>query len=252
MSRILKITPLLAAMLILSPTFAQYRMNMPLENTQGGNLPNGSISFGDKNNSGNEGETPSTNCSYSQESGSLVTFFKQDLGPFKAGDRGYIYQGNIIGYYSPSNGYPSVPTGISVGDLKFGDTMTDNYEICVDNANNYPVLPNIAGGPPPIDPENPDTGTSGPDWTPECILNTSSDYAAIETSTGKYFFNSTSFGLNNYNSPRWYYVPANYDPNNPSSYIYFDKSEQTGEPRVSGPNPNYTYAQICRVRKMDL
>lgn len=151
MFKILKITPLLAAMLILTPTFGEYRVNIPLENTQGGLLPNGSISFGDKDSTGNEGETPSSNCSYSDE-GTMVTFFKQDTGPFKAGDKGFVYQGNIIGYYSPSNGYPSVPAGLSAGKLQDRDSTVDNYEICVDDPNSYPSLPNIGGGPPPNDP----------------------------------------------------------------------------------------------------
>lgn len=249
MNRILKLIPLLATMLMLSSSFAEYRVNLPLETTQGGNLPNGSISFG---NTGNEGEPPSTNCIYSQENGSMATFFKQDVGSFKAGDKGYIYQGKIIGYYSPSNGYPSVPAGISAGVFKIGNPISDNYEICVTNPNSYPALPNIGDAPPPIDPENPDNNQSGPDWTPECILNTSTDYAAISNTTGKREFHSIQFGLNHLVPSSWNYVPPDYDRNNPTSYVYFDQSEQTGDSRVSGPNPDFSYSQICRVRKRDL
>lgn len=154
----LKLTTLLIAMIGILPTFAAYRIAIPLETTQGGSLPNGSIIIGD--------------------------------GP------------------------PPGPTN------------------------------------PPVDDH------TGPDWTPECILNTSSDYAAINTSNGTREFHSTTFGLINFSSPRWYYVPDNYEPDaspvSTSSYIYFDNSEQTGDPRVSGPNPNYTYSKICRVKKMEL
>lgn len=175
---------------------------------------------------------------------------------FQSGDKVFVYNGKLIGFYSPSNGR-NTPNGLSAGKQQSVEEVTTNFELCGDNLENYPVVPPVVTGPPIENPElpteDPELPTEDPsDRTPECILNTSSDYAAIETSTGKYFFNSTSFGLNNYNSLRWYYVPEDYDPNNPSSYIYFDKSEQTGEPRVSGPNPNYSYSQICRVRKMEL
>jgi hypothetical protein len=247
MYKILKITPLLATMLILTPTFAEYQVNMPLETNQGGRLPNGSISFGDKNNSENEQTPPSTNCIYN--SGTFVQMLNSANETFQAGDKVFIYNNILIGFYSPSNGR-NTPNGLSSGKQQSTEGDTTNFELCGDNLENYPAVPPVVTGPPN---ENPEFPTEDPsDRIPECILNTSSDYAAIETSTGKYFFNSTSFGLNNYNSPRWYYVPENYDPNNPSSYIYFDKSVQTGEPRVSGPNPNYSYAQICRVRKMEL
>lgn len=246
MSKILKITPLLAAMLILTPTFAEYRVNVPLETTQGGRLPDGSISFGDTDNSGNNGETPSANCMYDNNNFIILMTQAQPDRSYQAGDMMFVADSTVISYFSPSNNKFPKP-GLSVG--KEMETYEDEkyFEICGDNLSNYPPMGGVdQEEEPPVDDH------TGPDWTPECILNTSSDYSAIETSTDKYFFNSTSFGLNNYNSPHWYYVPENYDPNNPSSYIYFDKSVQTGEPRVSGPNPNYSYAQICRVRKMEL
>lgn len=248
----LKLTTLLIAMVGILPTLAAYRIAIPLETTQGGALPNGSIIIGDGTNTGNQPTPPSTNCLY--DSGTFVQMLKASNGTFESGDRVYIYNNNLIGYYSPSNGL-TPPNGLSAGEQKSNDTVTVDFELCGDNLSNYPALPPVGGPPPgPIDP--PVDDHTGPDWTPECILNTTTDYAAINTSNGTREFHSTTFGLTNFASPRWYYVPDNYDPDaspvSTSSYIYFDNSEQTGDSRVSGPNPNYTYSKICRVKKMEL
>lgn len=247
-SKKLKLTTLLIAMACVLPSLASYKMTIPLERTQGGALPDGSINMGNSNGSGNQPTPPSTNCLY--DSGTFVKMLKVSNGTFGSGDRIYIYNNNLIGYYSPSNGL-TPPNGLSAGEQKSNDMDTVDFELCGDNLSNYPALPPV-GGPPtgPIDP--PDDGHSGPDWTPECILNTSTDYAAISSTTGQREFHSVQFGLNHLVPSSWNYVPPDYNPNNPTSYVYFDQSEQTGDPRVSGPNADFSYAQICRVRKRDL
>lgn len=167
MFKILKITPLLAAMLILTPTFGEYRVNMPLENTQGGLLPNGSISFGDKNNSGNEQTPPSTNCIYN--GGTFVQMLNSANETFQAGDKVFVYNGKLIGFYSPSNGR-NTPNGLSAGKQQITEEVTTNFELCGDNLENYPVVPPIVTGPPI---ENPELPTEDPvddnesDTTPE-------------------------------------------------------------------------------------
>ena len=247
MFTILKITPLLAAMLILTPTFGEYRVNMPLENTQGGLLPNGSISFGDKNNSGNEQTPPSTNCIYN--GGTFVQMLNSANETFQAGDKVFVYNGKLIGFYSPSNGR-NTPNGLSAGKQQSTEEVTTNFELCGDNLENYPVVPPIVTGPPI---ENPELPTEDPvddnesDTTPECIFDINTDYSARDEITGKYIMYSAAFGVSA-TSNNWYYVPADYDPDREGSYIYLDNGDAAE--RVEGSNPDYTYAGICRVRKI--
>lgn len=242
MSKIFKVTTLLSAILILSPTFANYRMTIPLESNIGGRLPNGSINFNQKDNENNQDNSVSNNCVY--DNTHYVEVMNQDNyhRRAKAGDATFVVNANVISIYSPSNNEFPKP-GLSYGKEMETYPEASYFEICGDNLESYPPIGN-PDGPEPVD-EN-----SGPDWTPECILNTTSDYAAINTTNGTRMFNSVTFGLTNFASPKWYYVPDNYDPENPSSYIYFDQQESEGGSRVTGPNPDYTYAPLCRVRKM--
>jgi hypothetical protein len=250
-TKTLKLTTLLIAMVGILPTFAAYRIAIPLETTQGGALPTGSIVLGNVTNPDNGTPPPaSTNCIYNDDN--LVVVFNKENSVYKVGDELYGYNQTIIGFNIPSRGF-TVPSGLSKGARKDDGSNPDAmmYEICSDNFSSYPSLPPLSGpGPEPIDP--PVDDRSGPDWTPECILNTTTDYAALNTLNNSREFHSTTFGLNHVAVPNWNYVPADYDPNNPSSYIFFDKSEQSGDPRVSGPNPNFSYSEICRVRKRDL
>lgn len=241
MSKKIKLTSLLISTMVILPTFGSYRVTIPLEIKQGGALQNNTISFGTDKNT-NSGETPSTNCIYN--SGSLVQVLRSPVEIYQAGDRAYIYNNNLLGFYSPSNGM-TPPSGLSMGKkqtLSF-EAPADDYEICFDS--NWPK-PN-ENTDEPIGP----SGPSGPDWTPECILNTSTDYAAINTTNGAREFHSQTFGLNHLTVPHWIYTPADYDPNRAGSYKYYDNSEQTGDERVSGPNPDFSYSEICRVRKRD-
>lgn len=245
-SKKLKLTTLLIAMACVLPSLASYKMTIPLEITQGGALADNTIVFGSTPKTDtNNGETPSNNCIYN--SGSFVQELKSPVENYQAGDRAYIYNNTPLGFYSPSNGM-TPPSGVSMGKkqtLSF-DAPANDYEICFDST----WVPPIGNPDDPIGP-NPNEH-SGPDWTPECILNTSTDYAAISSTTGKREFHSVQFGLNHLVPSSWNYVPPDYNPNNPTSYIYFDQSEQSGDPRVSGPNTDFSYAQICRVRKRDL
>ena len=248
-TKTLKLTTLLIAMAGILPSLAAYRIAIPLETTQGGYLPNGSIVIGNVNQP-TQPTPPSTNCVYNSET--YVQMLKISNPTFEAGDRVFIYNNNLIGYDSPSNGL-TPPNGLTAGTQQADLIETTDFELCGDNLESYPALPPIGGGGPPPGPIDPPVDDqTGPDWTPECILNTTTDYAAINTLNNSREFHSTTFGLNHVAVPNWNYVPADYDPNNPSSYIYFDKSEQTGDPRVSGPNPDFTYSEICRVRKRDL
>lgn len=58
---------------------------------------------------------------------------------------------------------------------------------------------------------------------------------------------SAAFGVSA-TSNNWYYVPADYDPDREGSYIYLDNGDAAE--RVEGSNTDYTYAGICRVRKI--
>lgn len=242
-SKILKITPLLAAMLILPPAFAEYRVNLPLETTQGGRLPDGSISFGNQDNSGNNGQTPSANCIYDNNNYIVLMTQAQPDRNYQAGDMMFVANSTVISYFSPSNNKFPKP-GLSVG--KEMETYEDEkyFEICGDNLSSYPSMGGVdQEEEPPVDDH------TGPDWTPECILNTNSDYSARDEANNQYIMNSVQFGIS-ITSRTWYHVPNNYDPNVAGSYIYFDNGDAAE--RESGPNPNYTYAGICRVKKMEL
>jgi hypothetical protein len=252
MSKLLKITTMLMITSLSQFTLAGYQIALPLEMDAGGGLPNGSVSFGDKDNTGPEGEIPSTNCIFNSENRVIqVNEYIPDRA-YQIGDLIFVGNEMVIGYYSPSNNKVPKP-GLSKGKQISTNQYEKYFEICADDLSIYPILGDVdevEDDRPPIDDH------TGPDWTPECILNTSSDYAAINKSNSSREFHSTTFGLINFASPRWYYVPADHDPDaspvTTSSYIYFDKSEQTGDPRVTGPNPNYTYSEICRVKKMEL
>lgn len=252
MKKTIKLTTLLVAMASISPSFAAFSVLIPLELTNGGSLPTGSIVIG-SGNGGASNDNSSSNCLYNGDSANMVTYFKESMGALKAGDRGYVYQGNIIGFYSPSNGYSGPPAGVSVGSLQESSLSMDNYEICVDDSKTYPTLPMPSGGgyeddeeePPYTPPEQEDQ--TGPDWTPECILNVNSDYSAYDNVTHKYIMQSATFGISIV-SNTWYHVPSDYDPDRAGSYIYLHNANN--QPSVSGSNPDYSYAEICRVKKM--
>lgn len=254
-SKKFKLTTLLIAMVSIVPTLASYNMSIPLETALGGALPDGSINIGNGTDSGNPSTPPSSNCIY--DNGTFVVQLNRPDDGFQKGDKFYWYNGIVIAWDSPSNGF-TAPAGLSTGAFKTTnpEQQTDDlHELCADNPSSYPpfVFPTGPDGPPPTGPIDPPINDqTGPDWTPECILNTSTDYAAQSKSTGKREFHSVTFGLNHLVPSGWNYVPSDYNPNNPTSYIYFDHSEQTGDPRVSGPNADFTYAEICRVRKRDL
>ena len=240
MSKKLKLTTLLIAMACVLPSLASYKMTIPLETTQGGALPDGSINMGNGNGSGNQPTPPSTNCLY--DSGTFVKMLNISNGTFGSGDRIYIYNNNLIGYYSPSNGL-TPPNGLSAGKQKYNVMDTVDFELCGDNLSNYPALPPVEGPPPqppidkPVDPED-------PDLIPECLpLDTINNYAAYDRVAGKYEYNSTTYGIDHVRV-NWVYKPADYDPNRPGSYQYLREVNDT----VSGPNPNYDYNAICRVR----
>lgn len=252
MSKLLKITTMLMITSFSQLTFAAYQVALPLEMDAGGGLPNGSVSFGKDNNTDNEGNEPSSNCIYNNENRVIVVSQNMPDDNFAAGDMIFVAEQTVISYYSPSNNKSPKP-GLSKGKQMESDSMATYFEICANDLSIYPPMGGVDSDDSPNPPVDDHTG---PDWTPECILNTGSDYAAINTSNGTREFHSTTFGLISFASPRWYYVPDNYDPDaspvTTSSYIYFDKSEKTGDPRVSGPNPNYTYSEICRVKNMEL
>jgi hypothetical protein len=252
MKKRIKLTALLVAIASVSPSFAEFSVLIPLELTNGGSLPTGSIVIG--SGSGSESnDNQSGNCQYNGETGYMVTYFKQPMGALKAGDKGYVYQGRIIGFYSPSNGHSGPPSGVTEGALKESNPQMDNYEICVDDSKIYPTVPMPSGGgyeddeeePPYNPPEQEDQ--SGPDWTPECIFNINSDYSAYDTVNGKYVMQSSTFGISVI-SNTWYHVPSDYDPDREGSYVYLHNANRI--PSVSGPNPNYEYTEICRVRKI--
>ena len=247
MSKLLKITTMLMITSLSQFTLAGYQVALPLETDDGGGLPNGSVSFGDKDNTGtDEGEIPSTNCIFNDENRVVKLNVQDPDRLFEIGDLMFLANEMVISYSSPSNNESPKP-GLSKGKEMETTPHATLYEICADDLSIYPIM-----GPVDEDERPPVDDHTGPDWTPECILNTSSDYAAINTTNDTREFHSTTFGLTNYTPSRWFYVPDNYEFDNPSSYIYFDKSEQTGDPRVTGPNPNYSYSEICRVRKMVL
>lgn len=253
MSNLIKPIALFAAIITALPVFAGYRISVPLENLQGGSLPTGSIVIGNNNPStpSDNNDTSGKTCTYDPVNGSMVTLFKQPMGPLKVGDRGYLYNGNIIGFYSPSNGHSGPPSGLAYGAKKESNSSMENFEICVDESKTYPTVPMPSGGgddddePPYTPPEQEDQ--TGPDWTPECIFNINSDYSAYDRVNRQYVMQSSQFGISVI-SRTWYHVPADYDPEREGSYIYLDNSDDTGV--VSGPNPDYDYAGICRVRKM--
>lgn len=238
MSNTLKITALLIAMLGILPTSASFRVTIPLEVEKGGHLSNNTINFGAiKDTNGSEPQT--INCVYN--SSNLVQELNSPIGNYQAGDIVYVYNSRVLGFDSPSNGMTH-PNGVSKGKKQTTDfeNGTTDYEICFNSS----WVPPTENPNQPIDPDN-------SDWTPECILNTSTDYAAINTTNGKREFHSTTFGLNHLTASGWIYTPEDYDPNRAGSYKYYDNSEQTGDERVSGPNPDFSYSEICRVRKRD-
>lgn len=105
MSKLLKITTLMMIITSFSQlTFAAYKVSVPLEMDAGGGLPNGSVSFGDKDNTGtDEGETPSTNCIFNDEN-RVVRLNVQDPDRlFEIGDLMFLANEMVISYSSPSN-----------------------------------------------------------------------------------------------------------------------------------------------------
>lgn len=251
MSKLLKITTMLMITSLSQLTLAGYQVALPLEMEAGGGLPNGSISFGDKDNTGNGGETPD-NCRYDNEHRVIQVNEYVEERPFEIGDLIFIYSDTVIGYYSPSNNKSPKP-GLSKGKEMESNQYVKIFEICGDNLNDlskYPPVGDVDEDErPPIDDH------TGPDWTPECILNTSTDYAAINILDGTREFHSTTFGLNHLKPDNWYYVPDGYDPDSSpttiSSYIYFDKFRED-DTRISGPNPNLEYSELCRVKNKEL
>jgi hypothetical protein len=247
MSKLLKITTMLMITSFSQLTFAAYQVAVPLEMDAGGGLPNGSVSFGKGDNTENEGEAPSTNCIYDNQN--YVVLYGVADGPYQIGDMIFIAGESVISYYSPSNN-KFIKPGLSKGKQMQSYPQGSVFEICANDLSIYPIMGDVdEDDRPPIDDH------TGPDWTPECILNTSTDYAARNTIDGTREFHSTTFGLNHFKPTTWYYVPADYDPESSpvttSSYIYFDNFREDDE-RISGPNPNFGYSEICRVKKMEL
>jgi hypothetical protein len=246
MSKLLKITTMLMITSFSQFTFAAYQVALPLEMDAGGGLPDGSISFGDKGNTDN-GENPSNNCIY--DDNNLVVVYEQPDREFQIGDMMFIFNQSVISYYSPSNN-KFIKPGLSKGKQMESYPEGKLFEICGDNLSSYPMMPPVD-----MDERPPEDDHTGPDWTPECILNTSTDYAATNIIDGTQEFHSNTFGLNHLKLDNWYYVPDDYDPDrsptNTSSYIYFDNYSE-GDERISGPNPNFEYSEICRVKNMEL
>lgn len=238
----LKLTTLLIAMVGILPTFASYRIAIPLETTQGGALPNGSIVIGDGTNP-DTSQPPSSNCIY--DGGTFVVTLTGPEDKFKVGDKFYWYNGTVIAWDSPTNGY-NAPAGLSMGAFKMHDpesTNVDMHELCADDPSSYPpfVFPDDPG--PPDVPDEPEP--IDPDYTPECLpLDTTNNYAAYDKVAREYEYHSVTYGLNHVRA-NWTYKPADYDPNRPGSYQYLPEQNDT----VSGPNPNYEYNAICRVNK---
>lgn len=147
MSKPLKITTLLTALLGILPTLAEYRIHVPIENGQGGPLPNESITFSNSTNPENEQTSPSTNCMFNR--GNSIQIFNIPYGPFQAGDKIFTSDYRLVGYYSPSNGR-AIPNGLSAGKKQVIRQEFDVFEICADNLEDYPsVSPIIFGEIPP-------------------------------------------------------------------------------------------------------
>ena len=137
---------ILPSLLFSNFVFAEYMVKVPLESSGGGQLPNHSIIIGSGSGSQTP-DTPSTNCIYT--AGSSYVYV---MGPdgeespsgdfFVQGDKVFFYNGTIIGYSSPSNGY-SKPNGLNTGAQKatsfVGGIIT---EICADNLDSYPAIGN--------------------------------------------------------------------------------------------------------------
>lgn len=239
-TKTLKLTTLLIAMAGILPSLAAYRIAIPLETTQGGALPNGSIVIGNVNQP-TQPTPPSTNCVYNSES--YVQMLKISNPTFEAGDRVFIYNNNLIGYDSPSNGL-TPPNGLTAGTQQAELIETTDFELCGDNLESYPALPPIGGGGPPPGPIDPPVEPEDPDLIPECLpLDTTNNYAAYDRIADKYEYNSTTYGIDHVRV-NWVYKPADYDPNRPGSYQYLPEVNDA----VSGPNPNYDYNAICRVK----
>lgn len=151
---------ILPSLLFSNFVFAEYMVKVPLESSGGGQLPNHSIIIGSGSGSQTP-DTPSTNCIYT--AGSSYVYV---MGPdgeespsgdfFVQGDKVFFYNGTIIGYSSPSNGY-SKPNGLNTGAQKatsfVGGIIT---EICADNFDSYPAIGNSTPPPPPPPPPPPD------------------------------------------------------------------------------------------------
>lgn len=237
----IKIATLLMTVSYTLPVLAEYRMFYPLEVAKQGSLPDGSISFGDGTKPPDSGVPPSTNCIY-DDGGTLVIKLKGDDGKFKAGDQFYWYNGMMIAWHSPSNGF-TPPAGLSIGEFKFNnpsDPNNDLHALCANDPASYPEFI------PPQAPEEPEEDTSGPDYTPECLpLDTTNNYSAYDDITGKHEFHSVTYGLNHIESGRKY-IPPDYDPNRAGSYIYLREMNDS----VLGPKPNNWYNAVCRVKKI--
>lgn len=239
-SKTLKLTTLLIAMVGILPTLASYTMSIPLETTKGGALPNGSINFGDKDSDGN-GESPANNCLYDNKNYIILVTEAQPDRHYEVGDMIFVAGERTISYYSPSNSKFPKP-GLSRGKEMESYSDETYFEICGDNLENYPIMGGVDSD---YNPELPDDDQTGPDWTPECLpLDTINNYAAYDKVAREYEYHSTTYGLDHVRAD-WTYKPADYDPNRPGSYQYLPEASDT----VSGPNPNYEYNAICRVNK---
>lgn len=241
MSKLIKTTTLLVAAASLLPVLAGYRFSVPLEKDKGGSLPNGSIIINEKNNNNTENDTDITGktCTYNPDAGSMITLFKTAFGPFQAGDKEYTYKGNIVGFYSPSNGYSGPPNGVARGIYKESQSILDYYQICIDTSKTYPTLSY------PGDWEFPGELPEEPKPKEECVFNLDSDYYAYDTVSGQSIMNSVQFGIS-ITTDNWMYVPDDNDPEIDGSYIYYDNGKLDF---VNGPNPNYQYTYICRKKK---
>lgn len=244
MSKLLKITTILMLASFSQLTLSGYQVALPLEMEAGGGLPNGSISFGDKDNTGNGGETPD-NCRYDNEHRVIQVNEYVVERPFEIGDLIFVYSDTVIGYYSPSNSKFPKP-GLSKGKEMESNQYVKIFEICGDNLNDlskYPPVGDVDEDErPPIDEDD----HTGPDYTPECLpLDTTNNYAAYDEITGKYEFHSVTYGLNHIESGKKY-IPPDYDPNRAGSYIYLREMNDA----VFGPKPNNWYNAVCRVKKI--
>jgi hypothetical protein len=184
-------------------------------------------------------EEPSNNCIYDDKNYVIRIDEAQPDRFYSKGDLIFVADERVISYYSPANNKTPKP-GLSKGQKieTYGDESY--FEICANDLSIYP----ITGG---VDQEEmpPEEDTHGPDYTPECLpLDTTNNYVAYDRVADQYEYNSTTYGIDHVRV-NWVYKPADYDEDRPGSYQYLPEESDT----VSGPNPNYDYNAICRVKK---